>query len=197
MIDWNRVIEHVRAGTAPAAWQVVRAKKSYFIWVAIGALVVAIGAIAGEAYLLSSNTIVGYALPADPTPQVYNLWHTLDLVAAIAIALACIVAAVRGIQQTGTLNEQMLILLPEGFVMRRGTKPKDTQAFNYPTIRTIKRQVRNSTTTLVLEMADGRAARVVLDGRFGKVKAIAQQIQNAHAQYVAALARPRPMPPQR
>lgn len=197
MIDWNRVIEHVRMGTAPASWHVVRAKISFFVWSAIGGVVLAIAAAAGEAYLLASNTVVGYGL-TDSTPDgILNVWHAVDLAAAIVFAIAGIVFAILRVREMGKLDEQMFVLLPEGFVLRRGDGPKGTQAYNYPNIRTISRQVRNGTVYLIMQAGDGRNMRIQIDGRFGKPKAIAQQIQNAHAQYTTAMVRSRPIPPQR
>ena len=75
----------------------------------------------------------------------------------------------------------MLVLMPEGFVMQKGTTSKTMAAIAYANVGTPKVVVQSGTTYLLMSRANGQGAlRVTLDGRFGPPKQIAKRIVDAH-----------------
>jgi hypothetical protein len=122
----------------------------------------------------------------DQTPDnVAFFWFIVDMVVLVAVAIGGIIFAILRARDLGYANEQMLVLMPDGFVKRTGVGPKNTASATYATIATLRPVVRNSSQYLDTVTRDGRRASVELDGRFGNVKKLARQIAGQHAHYVA------------
>src|SRR5262249_14340130 len=85
----------------------------------------------------------------------------------------------------GSVNEQVLILTPDGFVKRVGAGPKGTFTATYANIARLTPAVRNSTQYLDAVTRDGKRTSVELDGRFGNAKQLTREIAGQHAHYVA------------
>jgi len=100
-------------------------------------------------------------------------------------AIGGIVHAIIRARDLGSVNEQALIMTPDGFVKGTGVGPKATVSASYANIARLTPAVRNSTQYLDMVTRDGRKVRVELDGRFGNVKKLARQIAGQHAHYVA------------
>jgi len=188
MIDANAVVQQVKAGAAPASWQVIHARGSFFLMSALGGIVAAIVAIGAEVYLRASNSVYGIAIPPDASEGVLNFWSAVDLIFFAAVAIGGVVFAIMRARAISSASEQMLVLLPEGFVKRTGTSEKDTLAVNYANLTTATPTVRNGSHFLSVRTKAGQRISIEIDGRFGNAKALVRQISGQHAHYVTILA---------
>lgn len=188
MIDANAVVQQVKAGAAPASWQVIPARGSFFLLSALGGIVVAVAAAGAEIYLRASNSVYGIGIPPDASEGVLNFWGAVDLIFFAAVAIGGVVFAIMRALAIGSADEQMLVLLPEGFVKRTGTSEKDTLAVNYANLTTATPTVRNGSHYLSVQTKAGKRVSIEFDGRFGNAKALVRQISGQHAHYVTALA---------
>lgn len=192
MIDSNAIIGQVQTGTAPANWQIYHARRGFFVQEAIGGVVITALAVAAAVFVLASGTVFGYGLN-DQTPQgVLTFWFIVDMLVVAALFIIGIVFCVTRLVALGSAERQMLVLMPEGFLMRRGNSPKATLLIRYQNIATLVPTTRNGRLSLVMQTRAGRKAQIPLDSRFGKPKSLAQQIQGMHAAYVAATINARP-----
>ena len=185
MIDAEAIVQQVRAGAAPADWQVMRAKPSFFVWSAIGGIIFTFLAVVAAGYLLLTGTIVGIGVNDQTPDNVAFFWFIVDMVVLVAVAIGGIVFAILRARDLGSVNEQVLVLMPDGFVKRTGVGPKGTFSATYANIATLRSVVRNSSQYLDAVTRDGRHASVEMDGRFGNAKKLARQIAGQHAHYVA------------
>lgn len=188
MIDAHAVVEQIRASTAPTSWQVTRANRSYFIWSALGGVALAVGAVGAAIYLSLSSTIVGIGVNDQTPDNVAFFWFVVDRLVLAAFAIGGVIYAIRRARAIGSADEQMLVLMPEGFVRRTGAADKDVLAVNYGNLATITPSVRNGTQYLDMRTKAGKRVSIELDGRFGSAKALARQIAGQHAHYVTTLA---------
>lgn|SRR5690242_13888571 len=188
MIDANAVIQQVKAGAAPASWQVIPARGSFFMWNAFGGVALMIGAVAAAIYLFLSGTIVGIGVNDQTPDNVAFFWFIVDMLVLAALAIGGVVFAIRRALAINSADEQMLVLLPEGFVKRTGTSEKDTLAVNYANLITATPAVRNGSQYLDVQTKAGKRVSIEIDGRFGNAKALVRQISGQHAHYVTASA---------
>ena len=185
MINAEAVVQQVRAGATPADWQVMRAKSSFFVWSAIGGIVFTFLAVVAAGYLFLTGTFVGIGVNDQTPDNVAFFWFIVDMVVLAAVAIGGIVFAILRARDLGSVNEQMLVLMPDGFVKRAGVGPKGTFSATYANIARLTPAVRNGTQYLDAVTPDGRRVSVELDGRFGNAKKLARQIAGQHAHYVA------------
>ena len=68
MMDAETVIQQAKAGTAPADWQTLPAKSSFFVWSAIGGIVFTFFAVLAAGYLFLTGSFVGIGVN-DQTPD--------------------------------------------------------------------------------------------------------------------------------
>src|SRR6476620_8761298 len=115
MIDAEAVVQRIKAGAAPADWQVMRAKSSFFVWSAIGGIIFTFLAVVAAGYLFLTGTIVGIGVN-DQTPDNVALFcFIVVMVVIVAVAIGGIVFAILRSRDLGSGNEQMLVLMPSGF----------------------------------------------------------------------------------
>jgi uncharacterized membrane protein len=185
MIDTQAVVQQASLGMAPPSWQVLRAKRSFFISSAIGGVVFTIGALAAAIYLFVSGAIVGIGV-SDQTPSnVAIFWFIVDMVALAAAAIGGVIFALGSLRGLSTADEQMLVLMPEGFVLRRGAAENKTTTVNFQRVATVTPSVQSGRVFLIMQIVgSGQRAKVELDNRFGPAKRLAQQIAGMHAHYV-------------
>lgn len=188
MIDTQTAIQRVKTGTAPASWQVSRASRSFFLWSVLGGVALMTGAVAAAIYLYLSGTIVGIGVNDETPDGLALLWFIVDMLILAALTITGIVFAIRRAIAIGTASEQMLILMPEGFVKRTGTAARDTLAVNYATIAAVTASADNGPQVLVMDTSAGQRLKVEIDGRFSHAKALKQQIAGQHAHYLATAA---------
>jgi hypothetical protein len=188
VIDANATIQQASSGMAPPSWQVLRARPSFFMWSAIGGVVFALAAIAAAIYLFTSGTIVGIGV-SDQTPDnVATFWFIVDMIVLAACAFGGVVMTIHYARLMGSAADQMLILMPEGFVLRRGPAEKDVTTVNFERVATMTPAVRNGAVLLDMRIAgSGKRAQVSLDNRFGSAKKLTNEIAGMHAHYVTTL----------
>jgi hypothetical protein len=163
----------------------MRAKSSFFVWSAIGGIVFTFLAVVAAGYLFLMGTFVGIGVNDQTPDSVAFFWFIVDMVVLVAVAIGGIVFAILRARDLGSVNEQMLVLMPDGFVKRASVGPKGTFSAMYANIARLTPAVRNSTQYLDAVTPDGRRVSVELNGRFGNAKKLARQIAGQHAHYVA------------
>lgn len=185
LINADAVVQQVRAG-APPTWRVLRAKQSYFIGGALGFLLLPLLAVVAAIYLVFSGTIVGIGIRNVTNEGVLTFWFIADMVVLAAVAVLGIVGAISRALAMGSIDTQVLVLMPEGFVQRTGTKPGQTITVTYANTAVMTRTIENSTLYLVVLTSDNRTRKLVVSNRFGAPKKLIEQIQAAHAAFAKA-----------
>jgi hypothetical protein len=189
VIDANAAIQQASTGMAPPSWQVLRARPSFFVWSAIGGIAFTLGAIAAVIYLRVSHMIVGMGLTDQTPTSVLAFWQVADLVVLAVCVVLGIVGAVRHLRRLGSAADQMLILMPEGFVMRRGTGSKDVTTVNFARVASMTPSAQRGGIALAMRIAgSGKPAQVTFDNRFGPAKRLTQEIAGMHAHYLTTAA---------
>jgi len=186
MIDGNAIVAQTRQGSVQPTWQVLRGQSSYFYRQAgLGAVVLALGA-AGIVYLLANpDTIYGYGLSDNVSISSgeFSFWRSADFVVVGLFALLGIATLIWRLAQSTNASQQLLVLMPEGFVM----STNKTQTYAFANLRSISVTVRNGTYYLNLLPASGASSvRLQIDGRFGNPKQVTQQIVAARDRFAAA-----------
>ena|SRR5215813_3860382 len=182
MIDGKAVVLQVREGKAPADWQVWRAKRSYFLgWIAMGGI------------WLTLSSVLLLVLLAHPDQAVVPLgvqsldasglrdWRTLDFI-FVAVCILVLVAAVgKQVIELLRVESQMVVLLPDGFVIARSEPISVAFADIVPLI-----PATNARGTITLTVLRGSPpsppVRLHVDERFGGAgqrAQIAQQLTEA------------------
>jgi hypothetical protein len=169
---------------------VVQAKQSHFMGMLFGGIaLVLIGLAAAGFLVLNPDFVVGYRGVVDAS-GLYMFWRLVDFALCGAIAAGGGVMIRGAVNGMVTLDHQLLVLLPEGFVMQKGSSSKTMAAVAYASVNTPRVIVRNGTVYLVASRTDGRGAvNMELDGRFGPPKQIAKRIIEAHSMYARVAAR--------
>ncbi len=184
MIDGDAVMQTVVQGSAPAHWRVYPAKRSYFlgtiVWGAIG-VVLFLGFLGF--LVLNPDFVFGLKGTLDePSLQVF--WRVFDLVATGVLALAFAVLLRTGLRELGSVKQQALVVLPEGFVEQTGTDQKTRTVIEFGAITSIAPRVYRGRWMLVMPRANGTGVVTLrLDPRFGSPKTIAMMLQEARNQY--------------
>jgi hypothetical protein len=183
-MDGQAVIQQVRAGTVPASWQVYHARRSYFMQSAILSLAGAVVAVAAAIWLITSGTVIGIGVTDTTPPNIATFWLIVDMIVAGICFLGALGFAFARLRGLGSVDEQMLVLQPDGFVMVRGRRPRDTTVARFANVASLTPSVNNGTTSLVLVAGrSGKKLTIELDARFGPPKQIATDIQGMYAQY--------------
>lgn len=194
MVNGEAIVAQVRQGAWPQHWQVFRARTSYFLRQVFFMALLLVIAVVGIVYLLGHpNEVftIDYVGSSDGTidPGAFSIWRVVDfaLLALFLVGFAAY-AVLMLVQLTGA-SEQVLVLFPEGFVVKNGP----TRAFAFAQIRTISATRYRGVLNIRVVAVDGRSFRVRLDGRFGSTKQLGQRILTARSQFAAAAPRP-PVP---
>jgi hypothetical protein len=193
MIDGNAVVAQARQGNVPPSWQVLRAKASFFYQQAgVGGLLLVVGA-GGFLYLMSNPNMAiepGVGSGTD-TASGIGLWRNIDFAILAVFALVGIYVLVKSLADSANASQQLLVLMPEGFVI----STNKMQTYEYSTIRNIAITLNRGTASIKLTPVSGASAiRVQLDGRFGTTKQIAQNILTARQRFAAAPVAPQQPP---
>lgn len=187
MIDGEAVLQQALQGAAPPNWRVFPAKQSHFMGNIVG-YIIGVVLLLGFIVYLAANPDVAITLQgSSDAPNVIQFWRTVDFVVAGVAAVGCIVLLVSSVRSLGTLNRQALVLLPEGFVMRKGVEKKTMSVIEFGAISGIATSVSNGTWSLVMPRANGKGTiKLELDGRFGAPKQIAKMLEEARSQFAIA-----------
>ena len=187
MIDGEAVMQQVLQGSAPPNWRVFPAKLSHFLGSIIGYAIATLLFLGFIGFLvIAPDFAIGLQGSSD-APNIVQFWHTIDFVVAGALALGCAALLVSSIRGLGSVKQQALVLLPEGFVMQKGTGKKSMTVVNFGAITGVGTSVLQGNWSLVMPRANGDGSiKVELDARFGAPKNIATILQVARMQYAKA-----------
>jgi hypothetical protein len=189
MLDSTTILSQVRSGTAPSTWQVYRPSRSFFLQGAIGGVVLLIAAVAAAAYLLLSGTVVGYGVNDFSPDGVLTFWFAADLVVLLAFAIGGIVLVVGRLRSLGSIDDQVLVLMPEGYLTRTGPSEKQTTLVDFQLIAPVQLTISNGSVYLLSrQQTTGKTLKLEMDSRFGKPKVVAQQILALYGQFAHARA---------
>jgi hypothetical protein len=185
-----------RQGQNPPAWQVYRARPAFFRnQILLGVLILALGAV-GAIYLLANPLIAfvpGFGSGSqslDPGP--FMIARTVDFVVIALLLLIGVVSGVNAVRNLTQAHDQVLVLMPEGFVLCT----KSATAYPYATMRGLNAASYRGTITLTIaDAATQQRQRVRLDGRFGNARQLAGRIMAQRTDYLAARARAQPPSP--
>jgi hypothetical protein len=187
MIDGEAVMHQALQGAAPPNWRVFPAKQSHFMGNIVGYVIGVVLLLGFIVFLIAAPDFVIGLRGAVNVPSLHSLWRTVDFVVAGVGVVGCIVLLVSSVRSLGTLNQQALVLLPEGFVIRKGADKKAMTVIEFGAISGIATSVSNGTWSLVMPRANGKGAvKLELDGRFGSPKQIAKMLEEARSQYAIA-----------
>jgi hypothetical protein len=188
MLNGDAIIAQVRQGTWPQSWQVLRANRSHFIRLAIFIAIFLVLAAFGLLYLISNPdhaVVPGAAGSPDGgtlDPATFAVWRTIDL-AVLGIALVgLVVAVINTLLQMAHAQEQLLVVLPEGFVL----KTRRLQTVAFAAIQTMTATSYRGVVTFKIGTVNGQKLSVSLDARFGAARQVAQRILAARNQFTAA-----------
>jgi hypothetical protein len=187
MMNGEAIAAQVQQGAFPAHWQVWHARASHFIRLAILSAIILIGAAIGIMYLLNNPNqaftigAVGSPDTGSLDPSAFSNWRVADFVILGFFLLFCAGYLVFLLAQSVQAKEQVLVLFPEGFVLKTG----QTRAFAFANIRSISASSYRGVVNLRIVASDGRKFSVRIDGRFGKAKPLAQRILAARNQFPA------------
>ncbi len=184
MIDGDAVMQTVVQGSAPPHWRVYPAKRSYFlgtiVWGVIG-VVVMLGFLGF--LVINPDFVFGLKGTLDG-PSLQFFWRVFDLVGTGFVALAFAMLLVTGLRDLGSVKQQALVGLPDGFVKQTGTDKKTMTVIEFGAITGITPRVYKGRWSLVMPRANGTGAVTLrLDPRFGATKTIAMILQEARNQY--------------
>lgn len=184
MFDKDTVLTQAQTGSVPSEWRVLRANRTYFYQSAALGFVVAILAVVAAAYLFVTGTVVGYAVVNGNTA---GFWQIVDFVALLLFLVGGIAYGTQRLRALGSVEQQMLVITPEGFVMRTGAAEKNVRQVSFSAVKALHTSIQNGTVYLVVQpMSGGKSVKVELDKRFGKPKTVATQIAGMYAQFSTA-----------
>ena len=197
MLNGEAIVAQARQGVTYPGWQVWRASERYFLGQALIAVILLILIGIGILYLVSNGNVAllpGYGSSDTPLDaNALSTWRAIDFGVGGLFAAVMAVLLVRAAAASANAAEQVLVLLPEGFVLGTSKTPK---AYHFGSFRAVSLSNNRGAISLNLTpAAGGQKVRVSLDGRFGKSKPIAQAILVAHGQFVSRY-QPVPQPQQ-
>lgn len=184
MLSKEEILMYVQQGQAPAGWQVLRAKISYLLKQIATYAVLALVFIGFGIYILSNTDFVFGPIGLIDINGSFQTWRYIDE-AVVAIALLLFLwMVVKNLMDLMSAQNQVLVLLPEGFLLK---KRNTEQCVDYAGVAGISTHAgRYGDVTVHIKAKDGNALyKVQLDGRYGNAKMLAAQMMNAQRQYAA------------
>jgi hypothetical protein len=187
VMDGEMVLERVRQGHAVPEWQVLPVRASHFIK---SMALYGVGVIVLAALLIVLATHPDYAVTPGSSidsASVLGFWRTIDFIVGAIFVLAAVGATLLAVRDYTARHSQLLVLMPEGFVIQTGANARTRRTVSYAAFSGINVTVNRGEYYLRIPRLDGRGSiRIQLDGRFGPPKEIVQRITNAHASFAAA-----------
>lgn len=187
MMEGQAVLAQACQGRAAPDWQVLPARPGRFVrniaMFGVAAVVLVVLLI-----LLAANpneaVTPGSSIDSD---SVLTFWRTVDFIVGAALVLACVGGTILAARDFDSRHSQMLVLMPDGFVMQTSADPRSMRAVGYAAISGVNVSVMRGEYTLTMPRTDGHGfTRIRLDDRFGAPKQIVQRITTAQAQFSAA-----------
>lgn len=186
MIDGQAIVQQALQGYAPPAWQVLRARPSHFWGRIIGGIFLTLLVLGFIGYLIVDPGFAIGLRGAVNVEGLHQFWRTVDFIAGGVFTVAFIGYIVFGVRDLITMDHQVLVLMPEGFVMQKGTTTKTLSTVAYEAVSGARMQIDRGTVNLIMPRASRQGAvKLEIDSRFGKPKPLAQQIIQAQMAYAA------------
>lgn len=183
MLNSQQILENAQNGQAQPTWKVLPAKRSYFISNFIAYLLVIAAGFGLIAYLIlnPNMAIVPKFTPDGLDDAALAMWRTIDMVVFPLIILGCAWFGVQTLLALQQRHEQLLVLLPEGVVMRKG---KTTSLITFAEAQVLKLSNSSATSsTLTITKQNGQKTSFRLDNRFGNPRKLSKQIDETYKQY--------------
>lgn len=181
MVNSAEVQARIQAGQVLPGWTVLRARAGFFVgFIILGIVLTAIGVLVAVVLVRNPNHVFVLTSVADTgpdtlDPEAFARWRVADMVGVALFAAIGLITAVRYSFDLLRRKQFFLAILPEGIVVNaRGTK-----TYTFATIQGIKASANRTQATLNFTMQPGinpARSRLVLDGRFGNTRSIANQI---------------------
>lgn len=176
MEDPNKVVAQVTVGTMPSGWKVLRTRSSFFYasmgagagWILLG--------VAVAIYLFLSGTVYGIGVNATDNRAYLEIWQIIDYGILLLIIVYGIMQIVQHAQSFGTKDQQFLVLMPGGFLLRKGLQAKDQVQLMYANVVNMTTKKSSGILSLIVFQRYGGSRTIPLDGRFGAAKQVAQDI---------------------
>ncbi len=202
MINGVEVLAQALAGYNPGPWRIYRAQKNHFVTETLVGIFLTALFLGGVVWILSQNQFVitpGYGSGGTLDEGTFNTWRAIDIIAGIAFAIAMAYYTFKTANNIGKADTMALVLMPEGLVMGKG-KP-DPTVVSYGALKGLKATIyRGGTINLSIKDAQtGKNSLVRIDGRYGRVRPLANQIvadYNNYHQYLRNMQQQQQYPPQ-
>jgi hypothetical protein len=183
----DNIVTMVQHGQNPPSWQVYRARSAYFRdQILLGVFILAIVA-AGAIYLLANPLIAfvpGYDTGSETLdPGSFMTARTIDFVVIGLLLVVGLVYAVNAVRNLSRVQDQVLVLMPDGFLLGTNTPV----VYPFATMQALTaRSYRGTITLTITKSATRSIQRVRLDGRFGNARQLAGQIMSLRNAYLRA-----------
>jgi hypothetical protein len=192
MLSKDEILTYAQQGQAPAGWLVLHPRSSYLVRQAlIYAVLAAVVVILGVIFISQNSYVItpGFGT-GSVDPGTFQTWRYIDEGVLAAVFLVPAIAAIRHVIDLSNLHNHVLVLMPDGFLLKKGNTE---QLVGYTGVQNISyRYDRYGNVTLNITASGTRSAyRVRLDNRYGNGRSLASQIVSMHRQFMtSAQARP-------
>jgi hypothetical protein len=181
MLSKEEILAYVQQGQAQPGWNVLRPDATYLtkqtlLYGILSLVIIVLGVM-----FLNQSSLVFVPLGVSD-PSNFQMWRYIDIAVLAAFFCICLVIALRNLLELNTLQHQLLVLLPDGFLLKK----RNTEQFvAYPGVTGISaRASRYGYVTLNIKAVGSNVSyKVQLDGRYGNARALASQIIGAQRQY--------------
>jgi hypothetical protein len=186
MLSKEQIFSYIQQGQPQSNWLILRPKTSYLIKQAIIYAILAVVVMLLGAYFLSQNSYVFtpyYSGTLDA--GAFQTWRFIDEAALAIFLLLFVFAALKNLLDLNTIQKQLLVLMPEGFLLK---KRNTEQYVAYAGVTTLSaRASRYGDVTLQIKAVGSDAIyKVHLDNRYGNARMLASQIVSAQRQYATS-----------
>ena len=182
MLSKEEILLYVHQGQALPGWQVLRPKVGYLLRQAIIYTILALAGLIGGILFITQADFVVVAYAGLGLSR--SAWHTIDVAVIALFFIVFTGLALMRIVDLNTIQDQALVLMPEGFFLK---KRSAEQLVLYSGVSSISPQSDRSGDIKLNIHAAGTnmLASVELDNRYGNARKLAAQIVAAQRQYVA------------
>jgi hypothetical protein len=181
MINSTEVLSSVQSGTTPTTWRVLPAQNSFFLKKLGGYALFLLFVLGCIVYLtLNPDFVITLKGISSLDDNSFTLWRTINFVFLGLCLLGSAVMCATTFQDFRSISSQMMVILPEGVVMKQSkTTP---EVIDYAALKSIT-FVGNKSGEAKLRLTkaqEDKSTTLELDGRFGQPKALSQDIIQGH-----------------
>ncbi|SRR5258708_7097464 len=187
MVSKEEILASLQIGQVRSDWLVVYAKSGYLLKQAAIFCVLALVILILAVLFISQSSYVFVPMYSSGSldESAFQTWRYIDEAFLFIFFLACLYAAVNYALDLTNLQNQVLVLTSESFLLK---KKKTEQFVSYAGVSSIRTLVgRYGGITLHIRAVGNTAVyKVQFDGRYGNARAVATQIVGAQRQYQVA-----------